>query len=71
MSTNHFHVLAKDGLWVVTLDGLHVRTCGSRPEAYDQAVAKAAELGSGEIYVHDNEGDLSWHETVPREPDAH
>jgi len=71
MSTNHFHVLAKDDLWTVTLDGLHVTTCGSRTEAYHEAVAKAGELGSGEIYVHDPEGDLAWHESVPKDPETH
>lgn len=67
MSTNHFHVLAKEESWVVTLGGMHLKTCDSQSGAYREAVAKAAELGAGEIYVHDEDGELAWHESVPHD----
>ncbi len=70
MSTNHFHVLAKAESWVVTLNGLYFKTCDSQLDSCHEALAKARELGSGEIYVHDRDGELAWHESVPRGQDV-
>jgi len=64
MSTNHFHVLANGEAWVVTLGGLHQESCDSQSEGYREALSKATELGSGEIYVHDVSGDLAWRESI-------
>ncbi len=62
VSTNHFQILANREAWVVTLSGEHFATCASQAEAYEAARRKIAELGSGEIFVHDAAGDLESHE---------
>ncbi|PCC36252.1 DUF2188 domain-containing protein [Glutamicibacter sp. BW77] len=66
MSRNHLHVLVKDpGQWTVSLGGQHVTTSKSQAEAYQQALAKAEELGDAVIFVHDDEGELEFEETYP------